>query len=183
MRLIEKINDIDLRFFHALRTYSVSKTTDILLRFYIYIGDGYIWVLFLVYFAVFDGIDKMVEIIKAILPAAILSLIVYHIIKLSIKRKRPYVLLPGVSTKISPLDKYSFPSGHTMNNLTVSLGLIYFLQPIGTIAVILLILMPLSWGVLRIYYGLHWLTDVLAGIVLAILCFWVGFVLLPSIIW
>jgi len=181
MKMIEKIKRIDLRFFHALRSYTVSKITDKLLRVYIYIGDGYIWALVITYFAVFDGYDKMFDIIKNVLPTAILSLIVYHIIKLTVRRKRPYDLLPDVKRKISPMDKYSFPSGHTMNNLTVSFGLIYFLQPIGSIFIIILILMPISWGILRIYYGIHWLSDVIAGIVLAGLCFGIGLLLFSNI--
>jgi len=179
MGVIEKIMSIDLQFFHRLRTRSFSKTTDKLLRLYIYIGDGYIWALVLLYFAIFEGFERMIEVIKAVLPAAIISLIVYHIIKLSIRRKRPYDFLPDVTTKISPMDKYSFPSGHTMNNLTISLSLVYYLQQIGIIFTILLIFAPLSWGILRIYYGLHWLSDVLAGIALACLCFWLGFLLFP----
>ena len=177
--MIEKIKDIDLQFFHALRKYSVSKITDKLLRFYVYLGDGYIWALVLVYFFIFEGLDRMIEIFKAVFPVAIISLIVYHTVKLSVRRKRPYDLLPDVRAKISPIDKYSFPSGHTMNNLTISLGLIHYMQQIGCIIMILLLLMPLSWGVLRIYYGLHWLSDVLAGIILASLCFWIGILLFP----
>jgi len=177
MEMIEKIRNIDLQFFYKLRTYSVSKKIDIFLRTYIYMGDGYIWAFVLVYFAIFDGINKMIDVIIAILPIAILTLVVYHVIKLTVKRKRPYVLLPDVNTKISPMDKYSFPSGHTMNNLTISFSLIYYLQQLSCIIIILLILMPLSWGVLRIYYGLHWLSDVIAGIVIAGFCFWVGFLL------
>jgi len=171
--MIEKIKSIDLQFFHALRSYSVPKITDKLLRIYVYIGDGYIWAIVVVCLFVFEGFDKAFEVVKAVFPTAILSLIVYHAIKLSTRRKRPYDSLPDVKTTISPMDKYSFPSGHTMNNLTISLSLIYCLQPIVPI-IILLIFMPLSWGVLRIYYGLHWLTDVIAGIVLACLCFWIG---------
>jgi len=177
--MIEKIKSIDLQFFHALRSYSVSKTSDKLLRFYIYMGDGYVWALFLAYLAIFESLNKMIEVLKAVFPVAMLSLVVYHVIKLSLRRKRPYVLLPDVTAKISPMDKFSFPSGHTMNNLTVSLGLINYFQQTSPIIILLLIFMPLSWGVLRIYYGLHWLSDVLAGIVLAILCFLVGFLLFP----
>ena len=174
MKILEKIRSIDLQFFHKLRTYSVSKKIDILLRTYIYMGDGYIWAFVLAYFAIFDGLNKMFEVIKAVLPIAILSLVVYHAIKLLVKRKRPYESLPDVNTKISPMDRYSFPSGHTMNNLAISFGLIHCMHQIGCIFTIVLVLMPISWDVLRIYYGLHWLSDVIAGIILAGLCFWVG---------
>jgi len=138
------------------------------------LGDGYIWGLVLLYFALFDGISKMIEVIKAVAPLVVISLVVYHAIKLTVRRKRPYELLPDIKPTISPMDKYSFPSGHTMNNLTISFGLIHFINQTGTFLTIILVLVPLSWGILRIYYGLHWLSDVLAGVILAGLCFGIG---------
>ena len=169
-KVIEKIKDIDLQFFHKLRTYSVSQKTDIFLRLYIHLGDGYIWAMVIAYLIFFEGFEKFSVIIKAVAPAGFFSLAVYWIIKYLVKRKRPYDLLSGVNAKISPLDRYSFPSGHTMNNLTLGFTLSYFMPQIGGAIMILFILMPLSWGLLRVYYGLHWLSDILAGIVLAGLC-------------
>jgi undecaprenyl-diphosphatase len=51
-----------------------------------------------------------------------------------------------------------------MNNLSVALSLCYHFPLLGTTAT----LVPLSWGVLRVYFGVHYVSDILGGFVLAL---------------
>ncbi len=87
-----------------------------------------------------------------------------YLIKSIVKRKRPYLALQNVYSKKnnSPTDDYSFPSGHTTAAfaLATSLTLRYNDQPllIGG-----LYLYALSVGYGRIYLGVHYPGDVLAG--------------------
>jgi undecaprenyl-diphosphatase len=172
--MIKKIKDIDLRLFYYGRTHSFSSKTNACLRFYIRLGDGYFWAIVLAYIAVSDDFGKMIWVVKESLPSVLLSLAFYRIIKRAFKRKRPFDLLPDVRADVPPLDKYSFPSGHTMNNLTAGLSLAYFMSHANCFFAVLFFLIPLSWGLLRVYYGVHWLSDVLAGIIFAVLSFYCG---------
>ncbi|MDR2999660.1 MAG: phosphatase PAP2 family protein [Fibromonadaceae bacterium] len=164
------MHKLDMRFFYFWRRHSFPEKTDKFLKFYTRLGDGYVWVLIIALLYFFYGQETLLLAIKHAIPVTIVSLVFYWVIKLSVRRKRPFELLKKVSAEVPPLDKYSFPSGHTMNNLAVGFIIFSIAPAIGWIV----ILMPLTWGLLRVYYGVHWLSDVIGGTILAFLSFWLG---------
>ena len=111
-----------------------------------------------------------VPILWQALVSLAMSLVIYEGVKLSTRRPRPFAANPLIKAEVPPLDKYSFPSGHTMNNLAVASTVFYCVPQYGWI----MMLLPLTWGLLRVYFGVHWLTDVLCGFVLGILSFVLG---------
>ncbi len=164
------MRDLDLRFFHFWRRHSFSAKIDKLLRIYTRLGDGYVWALMVALIYFFYGKEILFEMVERVIPIVFLSLAIYWFLKLSVRRKRPFDLLKEVKADVPPLDKYSFPSGHTMNNLAVGFMLLAELPHIGWITV----LMPITWGFLRVYYGVHWLSDIIGGIFFGFLSFWLG---------
>lgn len=92
----------------------------------------------------------------------LLSIITYLPLKHTIKRPRPYDKLENVHTgHLETASKYSFPSGHSTLATGITTLLIFrYPQPEIYIP-------ALSWAFLagysRIYYGLHYPSDVLAG--------------------
>ena len=90
-----------------------------------------------------------------------------YLIKSIVKRKRPYEVLDKVYSKKnnSPTGDYSFPSGHTTAAfaLATSLTLRYSDQPflIGG-----LYLYALTVGYGRMYLGVHYPSDILAGAII-----------------
>jgi len=167
------VTNYDIRFFRFWRRHSFSPKTDAFLRFYTRLGDGYVWALVVVFIYFFYGKDSLLYLVEQVIPIIIISLSLYWILKLSLRRKRPFDLLNNVSADVPPLDKYSFPSGHTMNNLAVGFAILAEFPKIGW----LVVLMPITWGFLRVYYGVHWLSDVLGGIIVGFLSFLLGKVL------
>lgn len=101
-----------------------------------------------------------------------LELPIYKILKNSIRRDRPCEALQGIAQGVSPGDRFSFPSGHTAAAFIIALLISHFL-PIFTVP-------SFAWAILvglsRVYLGVHYPTDILAGIVLGVLSGWVGII-------
>ncbi len=150
---------------HRLHRIEFPRLLNRLLLLFVRVGDGWIWAVvagtlfFLLSWARFKSIVG-----QALLAVAI-SLPIYWGFKFLFRRSRPYVTLEGVSARVPPLDRYSFPSGHTMNNLAVAMTLALNLPHLWPFALAI----PLSLGFLRILYGVHFLTDILAGALLGAL--------------
>jgi undecaprenyl-diphosphatase len=168
--MLKSVESLDLRFFRFWRRHSFSERMNKFLRFYTRMGDGYVWALVIAYICFFYGKEVLLAMIKHVIPAILLSLFFYWLVKLSVRRKRPFDLLNEVSAEVPPLDKYSFPSGHAMNNLAVGFTVFAEAPSVGWV----MLLMPVTWGFLRVYYGVHWLSDIIGGICLGFLSFWLG---------
>lgn len=90
------------------------------------------------------------------------SVIILNILKHAIDRPRPFRVLEGIE-KLSAGGSPSFPSGHTLEAFTViSAVLLLFALPRWLNA--LLILWALMVAYSRIYLGVHYPSDVAAGI-------------------
>lgn len=113
-----------------------------------------------------------------------------YCIKEIVARPRPYMANSQIINKLSTIGK-SFPSGHSVSVIFIVLTLLYlfyYLNQKGkfklynkiwfktlsiTFAVILVILTAIS----RMYLGQHYITDILAGLFLGAVGFWVTFLL------
>lgn len=88
--------------------------------------------------------------------------LVNHLIKIVVKRPRPDLMIVAETG-------YSFPSGHAMMSLALFGILIYFAcryiknKPLKIFVVAGLIVLTILIGFSRIYLGVHYLSDVLAG--------------------
>lgn len=100
--------------------------------------------------------------------ASALALLLSHLQVLLIKklypRKRPYITLKQAKVLNNPLKDHSFPSGHTTAVFSVITPVIVFFP----ILALLLIPAGITVGLSRIYLGLHYPSDVLAGMVLGV---------------
>lgn len=93
-----------------------------------------------------------------------LSQIVVHSLKMILSRERPYTIIEKLNTFGIQLKDYSFPSGHTTASFSIATVLALNIPNIFLLTYFIATLI----GVSRIYLGVHYPTDVLAGIVLGI---------------
>lgn len=106
--------------------------------------------------------------VKLIAIEALVILFISQIIVQSLKkilgRERPYVIIEKLNTFGIDLSDYSFPSGHTTASFSIATTLALNI-PILTVYVFIIASII---GISRIYLGVHYPTDVAAGIILGI---------------
>ncbi|SHL35061.1 phosphatase PAP2 family protein [Fibrobacter sp. UWEL] len=168
--MLDGIKKFDNRVSESWTNHRFAPAVEKLLKFYVRLGDGYGWAVFIALVIWQAGWIKFFEALDHALVALVAALLIYFPLKNISKRPRPFAANPKIRADVPPLDKYSFPSGHTMNNLAVATSVFFVIPHLGWI----MLLLPLTWGLLRVYYGVHWLTDVLCGFCLGIVSYFVG---------
>lgn len=88
--------------------------------------------------------------------------ITYKYLKSRLVRERPFVSFSSISCDTPPLDRYSFPSGHTLHAVCFN-TIVALTAPELVLA---LIPFTLSVAASRVVLGLHYPTDVAAGAVI-----------------
>lgn len=168
--MFSKIRQLDLRITQFLASHRASPKINKILRFYVRLGDGYIWgVVILVVLGIY-GIKPLLDVLGPVASAVFTCLALYWIIKLLVRRIRPFDMVPEILAEVPPLDKYSFPSGHTMNNLTIACVTYQYFPEVGLI----LLFLPFTWGLLRIYFGVHWFSDIIGGIAFGVVAYFIS---------
>ena len=85
---------------------------------------------------------------------------IVQLFKRTIERKRPYLVLPDVSTFWKNLLRdHSFPSGHTTAGFSLAVILAIYFPAYAVYSYLLAAMVGLS----RIYTGMHYPSDVLSG--------------------
>lgn len=86
------------------------------------------------------------------------------ILKNLVARPRPCWRHPEVPMLLSIPKDYSFPSGHTLSSVACAVSLYYWNHRYGCLAFVVALLIITS----RLYFFVHYPTDILAGIILGV---------------
>lgn len=122
------------------------------------LGNGIAWYALAALIAVFGGHDAWLAMAVMLISAG-LGLAIYASIKHLTARPRPQMAHDGLVLSVAPLDKYSFPSGHTLHAVNFAIQIIVFAPYLAW----LVIPFALSVALSRMVLGLHYLSDVLVG--------------------
>ena len=125
------------------------------------LGDGWFWLSAAVVLSAGGG--GCHRVLGAAAVSAGLANIVLVLVKGRVRRPRPCDLArprnPGPTLRYLPCDRYSFPSGHSLNAFAIASVLVLSFPPLAAP----LLLVAASVAASRVVLGRHFLSDVLAG--------------------
>ncbi len=125
------------------------------------LGDGVFWYIMMLALPLVIGPEALIASLHMII-VGVLALVIYKMLKPRFVRNRPFMRHEGIQLGIAPLDQYSFPSGHTLHAVAFTIVATAYYPGLAWIAVPFAVLVALS----RVVLGLHYPSDVLAGVVL-----------------
>lgn len=106
----------------------------------------------------------------ALLAMALGMLCTNVVLKQLVLRPRPYVMVEGLIPLLTSADPSSFPSGHTC--AAFAAGIIWARALPRTWMRVGAVILAVCMGLSRLYVGVHYPSDVLAGAVVGSLCAW-----------
>lgn len=122
------------------------------------LGDGLAWYLVMAAMPWLLGREGLL--VAAQMGATgLVGLALYKALKSRLVRERPYIGLAGIECAMAPLDRYSFPSGHTLHAVCFTVLAVAHVPGLASLLVPFAALVAMS----RVVLGLHYPTDVLAG--------------------
>jgi membrane-associated phospholipid phosphatase len=122
-------------------------------------NNGAVWVGVGVVLAVFDSANREAWLICAVLGPTAIAL--NYLVKLVVKRPRP--VLEGLPPLGGAPSSLSFPSAHATSSFAVATAMAR-VEPLGALAFVLAFALALG----RPYLGMHYPSDVLAGVLLGV---------------
>jgi membrane-associated phospholipid phosphatase len=154
------VETADLRLLRAMRTRGHSPAIEAVAKALGKTGNnGALWVAIGVLLALLDPSQREAWLICAALGP--LAITLNYVVKLVVKRPRP--VLEGLPPLGGAPSSLSFPSAHATSSFAVATAMTR-VEPLAGLAFILAAALALG----RPYLGMHYPSDVLAGIVLGV---------------
>jgi undecaprenyl-diphosphatase len=171
LEMMHYLMSLDVGLFHLANAVWTNPLLDTLMPTLSRTGNlGAVWLVLLGGIATFGGKTGR-RIALAGLVALAIGFVSSTVIKEITMRPRPFAVLPDVRVLVGAPHSYAFPSGHTTSAFGAASGVLLAAKRLlGRVPV-------WGWGMLalaaalaysRLYVGVHWPTDVAAGIVLGL---------------
>lgn len=122
------------------------------------LGDGVFWYAAMIGILLTQGDTGIIPVLT-MLSAGLTGTLLYKWVKGKTLRPRPYEIHQDIWLTGRPLDRFSFPSGHTLHAVAFTMTGLYFYPALAALFIPFTAMVAMS----RIVLGLHYPSDVLAG--------------------
>ncbi len=122
------------------------------------LGNGVFWYALIFSLPLVYGAEAWLEVARLSI-VGVIGVVLYKYLKSRLVRERPYISFDRIVAGTAVLDRYSFPSGHTLHAVSFSVLIVEAFPPLWVVCVPFAVLVALS----RVVLGLHYPTDVAAG--------------------
>ena len=161
--MADAIYSIDFTVLEFIHGHLSCGFMDVLMKIFTYAGNGgAVWIA-LTLILLFTKKHRRLGIAMAI--GLVSCLVIGNLLmKNLIARDRPFIVRPEILLAISPPSGYSFPSGHSFSSFVSAAILARYSSKAAVIAIPTAVLIAFS----RLYFSVHFPTDVLCGTALGI---------------
>lgn len=125
------------------------------------LGDGVLWYVLIVTLPLIHPLVSAAFSVQMALTG-LAGVLLYKLLKRTLVRERPFINCRGIHLGTAPLDRYSFPSGHTLHAVSFTTLVMSQFPEAGLVLVPFAALVAAS----RLVLGLHYPSDVVAGALL-----------------
>ena len=159
------ISSFDINILNFIRDNLSNPILDNIMILFTTLGDrGIIWITIGIILLVQKKYRKIGFIL---LIALLINFVIGEVLlKNIIHRPRVFITNPNINILINPPESYSFPSGHTASSFAAATVLGYYFKKYRYVFYVIASLIAFS----RIYLYVHYPSDVLAGVLLGIVC-------------
>lgn len=157
-RLWRRAGELDLSlcavFNRGVRRRAVRRLFAVVSR----LGNGVFWYALMAVLPLTFGAEGVTSAIHMAVVGTI-GVVLYRLMKGRINRERPFVHHPQIRLGAMPLDRFSFPSGHTLHAVAFTLVAVSYHPALAVVLVPFALLVAVS----RMVLGLHYPSDVAMG--------------------
>jgi undecaprenyl-diphosphatase len=157
----QRVDRVELSVCRYLNRSSGFASISRLFRTISWLGDGWFWYALIALLPLIYRDRGWAAAVHMALTGTV-GLIIYKGIKSRAVRERPFVTHSVIHCASAPLDRYSFPSGHTLHAVSFTIVMAGHFPEWALLLSFFTVLVALS----RVILGLHYPTDVAAGALL-----------------
>lgn len=158
MRSLDRIAHWDLQLCLKLNRVCYRLTWRVLFRCISVLGDGIAWYALMAVLLLRYRNEAVIPVLHMMI-VGLLCTAGYKLLKAHTSRPRPYQVHQSIRHFIAPLDRFSFPSGHTLHAVAFSLIAAAYYPALTPVLTVFSLLVAAS----RVVLGLHYPSDVVAG--------------------
>lgn len=143
---------------------SINPAIRLIFRTASRLGDGLFWYCLMLWLLVEYRAAAVLPVVH-MAGAGLVCTVLYKWLKHKTHRPRPYNRNVDINCMMAPLDQFSFPSGHTLHAVAFSVVALAYYPALAWLLLPFTALVAVS----RLVLGLHYPSDVLAGIAIGAL--------------